>query len=621
MGTDSRPERTMSLSSVALNLHRGMRTAACLLLTLHAAVVSAQPATFSAEYSVAISDTATHLFHVTATFTHVRQPRLDLALPVWTPGWYTIENYGKNTLRFTVTDGAGTRLPAPRSHAQTWTVDTRGRDTIVAQFDYLANVLAVNQAKITNDYAFFSGTQLFLEPVGHRNAPATVRFVVPPGWRIATALRDTSDPSTYTAPDYDTLVDAPTLLGAFDLYRFDVDGTPHFVVQKSVAPIPADVVAAGTARFATMVRTARAIFGSLPYEKYLVFMLPGTRDPESNAAGSLEHLNAYVTASGPLRELPQPSAHEFFHVWNVKRIRPAEMWPYDYSRPNETPSLWVSEGLTSYYGALVNYRAGFIDDATFLARFGRAMGGIEGNDARRYLSPSDASISTWLGYDTPVAFGISYYTQGEVLGALLDLSIRHDTRGRRGLDDVMRALYTQFYQKGKGFTPSDMIRTVGTAAGRDYTDFFRRHVTGVEVPPYAAIFAYAGFRVERSERALGVLGAPTQATAEGRRLLGVAQSLPADQAGLRTGDVLVAADGAPIRDLQFTGIAGHLVADKAGQRVVFTVLRDGRQQQVAVTLGTVNEVSYRIQNDSNVTEDALAVRNSWLARNAPDASR
>lgn len=591
-----------------------VRTLAVLTCALAGAPMAAQPRqnAFHAEYTVEVKDTAAHLFHVTATFSHLRQPHLDLALPVWTPGWYTIENYARNVLRFTVKDGSGARLAAPRSHASTWSIDTRGKDRVIAEFDYRANVLAVNQAKITGQYAFFTGTQLFLEPVGHRDTPATVRFVVPQGWRIATALHDTGDPTIYTAPDYDTLVDAPTLLGDFDVYRFDVDGKPHFLVQKSVAPIPADTIARVTARFRSMILAQRAIFGSLPYDKYVVFHLPGTA--ESNARGALEHGNSYVGASGPLPIIPEPNAHEFFHVWNVKRIRPAEMWPYDYSRPNETPSLWVSEGITSYYDVLTRYRARFIDDTTFLAGVGRAMGAIDRNDARRYFSPSDASISTWLGYDTPVAFGISYYTQGLVLGALLDLSIRHDTRGRRGLDDVMSALYTQFYQKGKGFTPTDLVQTVSAVAGRAYADFFRRHVTGVDVPPYDTIFDYAGFRVERSDRVLGEFGAQTTETAQGRLLWIVVDSLPAGQAGLRTGDVLLAADGAPIRELQFADPAGHLVVGKGGQRVVFTVLRDSKQQQVPVTLGTQNDVRYQIKNDPLATPDQLVVRKSWLAR-------
>jgi predicted metalloprotease with PDZ domain len=582
------------------------------LVVLTCALVSApahaqaREGAFHAEYTVAVKDTAAHLFHVTATFSQLHQPRLDLALPAWTPGWYTIENYAKNVLRFTVTDGAGTRLRAPLSHASTWSIDTRGKDRVTAEFDYSATVSAVNQAKVTSTYAFFTGTQLFLEPVGHRAAPATVRFVVPPGWRIATALRDTPDSTVYTASDYDALVDAPTMLGTFDLYRFDVDGTPHFFVQKSVAPIPVDTVAAATAKFALMVRTARAIFGTLPYEKYLVFSLPDTT--ESRAIGALEHLNSYVSPEGPMVGLPVPNTHEFFHVWNVKRIRPAEMWPYDYARPNESPSLWASEGFTDYYGPMLWYRS-FGGDSVLLRSVDGAVNFIELNEARRYISPSDASISTWLGYDTPVAFSISYYAQGAVLGALLDLSILHDTHGSRGLDDVMRALYRQFYQKGKGFTPDDMRRTVSAVAGRDYADFFRRYVTGVDVPPYDTIFSYAGF--ERSE--VGYLGIFGQSTPLGYRIGGMMRGSAAALAGLKRGDVLVSSDGMPMKQ----GAAG-MGAGAPGQRVNYVVLRDGKELRVAVTLATRRVL--RLRSDSSATADQLAVRKRWLARPAPGAT-
>jgi predicted metalloprotease with PDZ domain len=563
--------------------------------------VAAQPATaFRAAYTVEVKDTAAHLFHVTATFSQLHQPRLDLALPAWTPGWYTIENYAKNVLRFTVTDGAGTRLRAPLSHASTWSIDTRGKSQVTATFDYLATVSAVNQAKVTSTWAFFTGTQLFLEPVGHRAAPASVRFVLPAGWRIATALRDTKDATVYTAADYDALVDAPTMLGAFDLFRFDVDGTPHFFVEKLSASVSADTVAAATAKFAKMVRTQRAIFGSLPYEKYLVFYLPDTC--ESHAQGALEHGNSYVAATGPMNTLPEPNSHEFFHAWNVKRIRPAEMWPYDYARPNESPSLWVSEGITSYYGDLTFYRAGFSADSAFVTHLDGAVNFVEDNGARAFISPSDASISTWLGYDTPVAFSISYYAQGHVLGALLDLSILHDTHGRRGLDDVMRALYANFYMKGRGFTPGDMQRTVSVVAGHDYADFFYRYVTGVEVPPYDSIFAYAGF----GRGAVGTIGIFGQPVPQGFRVNGMVPGGAAASAGLKRGDILVTGDGKPVKP----GALG--MGGGPGQRIRYVLLRDGKEQEVMVTLATRRVL--RPSSDSSATAAQLLVRRRWLER-------
>lgn len=577
---------------------------------------------FHADYVVEVRDTAAHLFHVTATFSNVRQPRLDLALPVWTPGWYTIENYGRNVLRFTVKVGSGARLPAPLSHAQTWSIDTRGTDRVVAEFDYRANVMALNQAKITDSFAFFTGTQLFLEPVGHRDVPATMRLVVPPGWRIVSALHETADSTVFTAANYDELVDGPTAMGALDVIRFEVEGKPVLLVFNPPGTLPADSLRAFREKSAAIIRTQSAIFGGLPFEKYVVFYT--LRPAESHAAGGLEHANSYVACCGPAPASYSwlsgrwISAHEFFHLWNVKRIRPAEMWPYDYSRPNETPSLWVSEGITSYYDVLTTYRAGLNSDTAFMGALAGSIGYIEGNEARSYLSPSDASISTWLGYDTPTAFSISYYEQGAILGALLDLSILHDTRQARGLDDIMRALYTQYYQRGAGFTPSDLIRTVSAVAGRDYSDFFRRYVTGVEVPPYDSIFGNAGLRYERNEQVVGDLGANTEMTPRGLRVWVAPSGYPASLAGLRAGDTLVAADGTPMEQVPLANLRGRTtLVGRAGQRVVFTVIRDGRELQVPVMLSPLPNVSIRLQLDSAATPDQLAVRNAWLARSPP----
>ena len=568
-------------------------------------------APFRAEYTVEVKDTSAHLFHVTATFSNLRQPRLDVALPIWTPGWYTLEYYARNIRRFMVTDGAGTRLAAPLSRAQTWTIDTRGKSRVVVEFDYVANVLALNQAKITGTYAFFTGTQLFLEPVGHRNASSLVRFVVPSGWRIASALAETSDPAVYTAPDYDALVDAPTWLGAFESVPFDVDGKPHFFVFGAGSHFSADTMRWQTEQLATVVRTAAAIFGGLPYDKYLFFQLPDTA--ESDAGGALEHGNSFVGCCGP-GDLgaDRYTAHEFFHLWNVKRIRPAELSPYDYARPVETPSLWVSEGVSEYYGGLIAYRAGFETDTAFIGTLRLTMTSIASKEERLFVSPSDASMATWRGY---LHEPVSYYRTGEILGALLDLSIIRDTQGRRGLDDVMRLLYHQFFRRNKGFTPDDLARTVSSIAGRDYTDFFRRYVAGLDTLPFDSILGYAGVRVipYTGTQLWSVFVGYSTPVAAGRRIETLFPLVVAT-ADLRVGDVMVAVDDTPIDRVRFSPSGGALLTQKTHQRVVITVLRDSSRIQVPVTLVPFQSVKPGIAYDSTATAGQLAVRRRWLAR-------
>ncbi len=438
---------------------------------------NAQTGKLDITYSVSLSNVASEQFHVVTDIKNINQPRLELSLPTWTPGWYVVENYAKNILRFKITDASGKWLQPRMTRKQTWSVDTRGTRQIRVEYDYSATVLGLNQAKIATDFAFFTGIELFLEPVGHRNTPSTLKFQLPTGWKLMSALKDTSDPMTFTAADYDTLVDAPALMGRFDVTGFQVEGKPHYFAAAPAGVFNTEKSKRFTEILASTIKAQSAIFGGLPYEKYVAFyfFMPA----QSNASGTLEHLNSYV-AFAPQGERATPEqiigtgSHEFFHLWNVKRIRPAEMWPYDYSRENESPLLWVSEGFTNYYGVVGTYRGGVTTKEQFLASAANAAAGVESSEARKYIPPASSSMITWVGYDTPQAFAISYYTQGQNLAALLDLSIRNDTNGAASLDDVFRFLYREHYQKNKGFTTNEMIAIINRISKKDYTDFFNQ---------------------------------------------------------------------------------------------------------------------------------------------------
>lgn len=573
---------------------------------------------FRVDYTVEVASTGGHLFHVTADVKNLSDRQLDVSLPTWTPGWYTVENYAKNVLRFKVTGSTGRPLPHWMIKKQTWRIFAGDHKQVRIEFDYFANVLALNQAKITNDYAFFTGTQLFLEPVGHRASPSSVRFVVPAGWQLVSALKGTSEPFVFTAPDYDMLVDSPTEMGRFDVVRFEVEGKPHFFVSTPAGAFPKEKGERLAPMLSKIVEAERAVFNDLPYEKYVYFYF--LAPSESNASGGLEHNNSHVAVGVGVRN-PQPeqltglAAHEFFHLWNVKRLRPAEMFPYDYSREQETPSLWVSEGFTNYYGSLSTYRAGLRQKEDFLQSVAGAAGGVEGNDARGYISPSDASVSTWLCYDTPCAFQISYYTQGQNLGALLDLSIRHDTAGARSLDDVMRSLYTDFYKRGRGFTPEDFVSAFGKLAGRDYRDFFTRYVVGTQVPPYDQIFGYAGYRLDKSAHKVPYLGVSFNAAAEGLEVMDIAPDAAGARAGLLKGDVITSFDDTRLRATPGGGFSlAGLLQGKIDQIVKLGVKRGSEEKTLEARVGSRELADYKLVEVSNPTPEQLKVREGWLKK-------
>jgi predicted metalloprotease with PDZ domain len=582
------------------------------IAVLWASLSFAQDNAFRVDHTVEVA-TAARLFHVTTELKNVRQPQLDLALPAWTPGWYTIENYAKNILRMKFTDGEGRPLVHGLARKQTWRIETNGARNIKVEFDYLANVLALNQAKVATDYAFFTGTQLFLEPVGHRNAPSTVRLKVPVGWQIVSALKETSDPMVFTAPDYDTLVDSPTEMGRFDVTRFQAAGKPHSFVSTPAGVFSQDQRERLAQMLTRIVEAERAVFNDLPYDKYIYFYFLAAA--ESNARGGLEHNNSHVVIG---RQLDNPTAeafvgvaaHEFFHLWNVKRLRPEEMFPYDYSREQESPSLWVSEGFTSYYGALSTYRAGLGSKQDFLRSIGGAIAGVEQSPARNYLSPAEASASTWLCYDTLCAFQISYYSQGQNLAALLDLSIRRDSAGAHDLDELMRTLYNDFFKRGRGFSAKDLVTATSRLAGRDYSNFFSRYVTGTDVPPYDEIFGYAGYRVEKTPNRFPSLGGAFNASNGGLVATAFAPDAEAALAGMAIGDVLLKIDDAVVRDAG-PGLM-NLLRGKVGQTVKLTIRRDGAERVIESKVGVFELTNYRLVELPNPTPQQLRLREEWL---------
>jgi predicted metalloprotease with PDZ domain len=561
------------------------------------------------DYTVTLADPASQQFHVNTKISNINQPELALSLPTWTPGWYTVENYLKNVLKFSITDSSGKTLPHVMSKKQTWNVPTRDIRELKIDYDYQANVLALNQAKITKDYAFFTGIELFLQAEGHRDEPVTVHFQIPAGWKIISALKETNDPMTFTAADYDTLVDAPTEMGKFDVKRFEVEGKPHFFVSNPAGTFTAEKASEFVEMMAKIVKVNSRIFGGLPYEKYVMFYFFAW--PESNAGGALEHLNSFVAFVPPVngatpKRLMGTAAHEYFHLWNVKRIRPAEMWPYDYSRENETPLLWVSEGFTSYYSGVAQHRAGLMTTEDFLQQTAEIAARNENNEARNYISPANASVSTWIGYDTPVAFAISYYTQGQNLAALLDLSIRNDTDGKESLDDVMRSLFSEFYQRGRGFTTDDMIGIINRLTRKDYHDFYRRYVFGTEVPDYDRIFGYAGYQLQKKDQREVELGFSGNFRGNGFAVEIVEPNSPASVAGLLSGDLIVKLDG--------QAASAYPIDSAAGKTVKATIVRGGKQIEMPITFGSRSSKGFALVSLPNPSPQQLKIRQSWLNR-------
>ncbi|HKC39131.1 MAG TPA: hypothetical protein VKC15_06295, partial [Gemmatimonadales bacterium] len=425
-----------------------------------------------------------------------------LVIPNWAPGAYRLLDSGQNIAGFSAATTTGDTLPVTRDSEISWVLDTRDAAGIVVR--YSAGLRDPVQWRRPNNRWFLretsgiiDGPRTYMYLDGWKLAPAHVTFRLPAGWRIATGLVATTDSATYWAPSYDVLIDSPVLVGHFLDYRFNAGGRPHrAVVDLGGARAQAARV------FVDMLRrvseTTIGIFGSAPYKDYTYIFVAGR-------GGGLEHLNSTtigVTADVLARHpggAEGVSAHEFFHTWNVKRIRPVELGPFDYERPVRTRNLWLSEGVTDYYTEVILARSGLNSVADFTRRMGDAIGNHRGNAARLVVSPERASWTVWDSPEVNNSYTISYYLQGQLLGFLLDLAIRDSTDNAKSLDDVMRYLFDHFAGE-RGFTSQEVRTAIRAAAGPDLQDFWRRYVSGTVEIPWDDYVKTAGWAVRFVEQ-------------------------------------------------------------------------------------------------------------------------
>src|SRR6266576_2988751 len=482
-------------------------------------------------------------FHVNAEFPTTGKDTLLVSLPAWSPGNYEIQNYARYVHGFGAKNASGQALRWDRADKDTWRVVTGRTDRVTVAFDYSPDTIDLSVARTAEDFGQFLGTNLFMFEEGQLGRPAEVRFRLPAGWQVTTALKGPAN-GVYRAGDYHELADAMTFVGRYSLDSLQADGK-----WIRIAVWPATDYTPAVARnlrngVAKMAPVQNRIMGDTPYDEYTVFfnVIHGPID----FGGGLEHSSsqydimpalAFADAAGNLGDFMYPLlSHEFFHLWNVKRIRPTEMWPYDYHAEQYTPLLWWSEGITDYYGDLTNLRAGLWTPEQFLQNTTSNIDQVE--QTPEPWSVEDGSEATWI-HEVYINSSQLYYPKGSLLGFLLDISIRDATDNAHNLDDVMRALYTRYYRQNKGFSTADLLNELRTAGMPDVESFYRRYIDGREPLPYDSVFAKAGLRLRRDTGPL--LGINTRSTPAGEvQISAVVLGSAAEAAGIQAGDVVTA---------------------------------------------------------------------------------
>ena len=591
-------------------------------MTLSAA---AQTAPEPIRYTLAFPAPHTHYVDVTAVVPTDRRPEVELMMAVWTPGSYLIREYERNVESVTATGESGRAIAIEKSDKNRWRVATGGAPTVTVKYRVYAREMSVRTNWVEADFAMINGAPTFLTLGGAANRPHEVVIEPARGWRTSmTSLAAMSGGNhRYRAADYDELVDSPILIGNPAVYEFSVDDKKHYLVNIGEAGVFDGAKAAKDLE--AVFREQRRFWGSLPYDRYLVMNVL-TAVPGQIPGGGLEHKNSTMLIAGRWATRTRQSylawlelaSHEIFHAWNVKRLRPVELGPFDYENENFTRSLWVVEGVTDYYGELLVHRAGLSSQLEYLDALANKIEEIQTTPGRAVQSAELASQDAWIKYYRPDEnspnSSVSYYTKGSVLGFLLDARIRKATNGAKSLDDVMRAAYQKF-SGAKGYTPDEFRAVAEQVAGMSLASFWDAGVEGTAEVDYTEALDLFGLRFRpveapRADRpARAWLGATTRNDAGRLVVSQVRRDGPATAAGLNVDDEIIAIDDFRVRADQ---LAARLDQYKPGDKVTLLVARRDQLTTIEFEFGAEPARQWRLEVDPGATETDQRQRDRWL---------
>ena len=583
---------------------------------------AAQTAPEPIRYTLSFLAPQTNYFDVTAVVPTGSRPEVELMMAVWTPGSYLVREYSRNVESVTATGQGGGALAIEKSDKNRWRVATGGAPSVTVKYRVYAREMSVRTNWVEADFAMINGAPTFMTLVGGLQRPHEVVIEPARGWRTSmTSLAPLPGGShSYRAVDYDELVDSPILIGNPAVYEFTIDDKKHYLANIGEAGVFDGAKAAKDLE--AIVREQRRFWGSLPYDRYIVMNVL-TAVPGQIAGGGLEHKNSTLLIAGRWATRTRQSylawlelaSHEIFHAWNVKRLRPVELGPFDYENENFTRSLWVVEGVTDYYGELQVHRAGLSTEVEYLDALSNKIEEVQTTPGRTVQSAEMASQDAWIKYYRPDEnspnSSVSYYSKGAVLGFVLDAKIRKATAGAKSLDDVMRAAYQKF-SGSRGYTPDDFRAVAEQVAGVSLASFWDTAIEGTAEIAYSEALDLLGLRfrpVAPPQPARVWLGATTRNDAGRLVVTQVRRDGPAAAAGLNVDDEILAIDDFRVRADQ---LVQRLDQYKPGDRVRLLVARRDQLMPIELELGAEPGRQWRLEVDPAATETHLRQRDRWL---------
>jgi predicted metalloprotease with PDZ domain len=586
--------------------HRMALLATLLLLCL---LGSGSPSRATIQYQISLAHPEQHLFHVSMTIPDVRG-EVTVLIPAWNTR-YQIRDFGSHVQQVQAFAGSE-KAPLGKLDKQTWQI--KGQGTITIQYVTYWDEPGPFETQLNIEHAFINPAMiLFYVPDRRSEAVHLALCDLPQQWRVAgPALLNREESNRgqklgFGAQNYDLLTDVPIEAGKFEEFQVSGVTPPIWVIvhgdnwkQKRIEE-----------ELRRICRYELKLMEGAPFETYTFILHTGKT--ATGVSGGMEHANSTAISVWSDEYLSGVAAHEFFHLWNVKRIRPASLEPVDYAKEQYTRALWFAEGVTNTYGSYTLVRSGIWSKQQFYEDFGEQISELEQRPANRWQSAEQSSLDAWLEkyplYIRPEN-SVSYYTKGQILGDLLDILIRDRTDNHKSLDDVLRAMNSEFAKQGKTYRDSLDIRlTVEKVAGSSFEEFFQDYVAGIQPFPYRQVLSRAGLELRATEHKHPSFGFFADRDVDGSFVVrNVEADGFAEQAGLRAGDVIVNWNGGDPPRLLERWPRGQ----RAGDLLRLRVHREEREMTIEFPFGEVIETSYQLSEDSRPTEKARRIRDGLL---------
>ncbi|MCC5930208.1 MAG: M61 family metallopeptidase [Cyclobacteriaceae bacterium] len=571
-------------------------------------------------YKLSMPEPQTHYLEVEIQLSGYDKQELLLKMPVWAPGSYLIREFPRHIEGFHVETSTGKSLQFSKTNKNSWQIINGRNSSLVIRYRVYAFDLTVRTSFVDEDFAFVNGSNVFMYADYLRNLPA--RLIIHPhkNWeKISTGLQKEGESSwIYKIQNYDELADSPIQIGNHEVFTFNAAGVEHELAMVGPGNYNSRRIISDLSQIAEV---CTEIFGENPNKRFVYIVHNLDR-----RGGGLEHMNSTVLQVDRWSYGPENSylnflslaAHEYFHLWLVKRLRPAAFIPYDYDQEQYTPLLWVMEGFVSYYDDLILKRAGLMSEREYLRRVALNFSTLMNTPGRKVQSVAASSFDTWIKFyrrdENSNNSQVSYYNKGAVLATLLDLEIISNSMGKHRLNDVLKEMYQQFYKrKDAGINENDVKKYLERYAGKDLGDFFESYIYGTDEIDFEKYFEKAGLNLFdlNSENKSASLGFSFQYISANMVVRTVLRDGPAWKSGINVDDEILAIDGFRVRNDTFSKLMQNY---KAGDEVKILLSRSGIIHEITCQAEKSTEVEYILQKTANPEKLPSLVFEKWLSR-------